>query len=346
MSHFLPKRKSTPTVVAALAAAASTAIAAAIWNRYKAKQAERDDPPIGRFIDVDGVRLHYTDTGRGPCVVLLHGNTVLLQDFEASGVTGMLAKDHRVISFDRPGFGYSERPRNRLWTAQAQAALLQRALELLGADRPVVIGHSWGTLVALSLAVDSPAQVRGLVLVSGYYFPSARLDVAMTAPAAMPVVGDVLRYTASPFAGRLLMKKTVQAMFAPASMPEAFFGSMPREMLLRPSQIRATSEDAALMIPAAAQLRDHYPSIDMPVRIFAGAGDKVVDPESHSARLHRVLPNSTLDVEPDAGHMVHYKIAALICAAVSDIRAHTPHSATADGSDRSDSDQPEAIAAS
>lgn len=50
--------------------------------------------------------------------MLQHGNTVLLQDFEASGVTGMLAEDHRVISFDRPGFGYSERRRNRLWTAQ------------------------------------------------------------------------------------------------------------------------------------------------------------------------------------------------------------------------------------
>jgi hypothetical protein len=58
------------------------------------------------------------------------------------------------------------------------------------------------------------------------------------------------------------------------------------------------------------------------------------------------LPNSTLDVEPDAGHMVHYKIAALICAAVCDIEAHTPHSATADGSGRSDADQPEAMAAS
>jgi pimeloyl-ACP methyl ester carboxylesterase len=96
------------------------------------------------------------------------------------------------------------------------------------------------------------------------------------------------------------------------------------------------------MLPAAARLRDNYPSIDMPVRIFAGAGDKVVDPESHSARLHGVLPNSTLDIEPDAGHMVHYKIAALICAAVSDIEAHTPHSATAD----SDGDQLEAMAAS
>ncbi|GJH12760.1 alpha/beta hydrolase [Caballeronia novacaledonica] len=346
MPSILRKPKAVSPTTGVLALVATAAAAAACWNRHKAKQVERANPPLGRFIDVNGVRLHYTDTGTGPCVVLLHGNTVLLQDYEASGVTAMLAEGHRVISFDRPGFGYSDRPRKRLWTAQAQAALLQGALQLLGVDKPVIVGHSWGTLVALSLAVDFPDQVRGLVLISGYYFPSARLDVAMIAPVAVPVLGDVLRYTVSPFTGRLLIKRTVEAMFAPASMPDEFFEAMPAEMLLRPSQTRATSEDAAFMISAAARLRAHYPSIEMPVRIFAGAGDKIVDPESHSARLHGVLPNSTLDVEVDAGHMVHYKIAGLVCASVADIEAHTPRSPGAGETGGSDANYPDAMSVS
>jgi pimeloyl-ACP methyl ester carboxylesterase len=44
--------------------------------------------------------------------------------------------------------------------------LLQRALVQIGVEHPVVVGHSWGTLVALGLAVDLPAYVRGLVLIS------------------------------------------------------------------------------------------------------------------------------------------------------------------------------------
>ncbi|WP_235025363.1 alpha/beta fold hydrolase [Caballeronia terrestris] len=253
--------------------------------------------------------------------MLLHGNTVLLQDFICSGLIDRLSERHRVIAFDRPGFGYSERPRDRLWTAQAQAALIQQALAQIGVEQPVVLGHSWGTLVAMGMAVDFPTDVRGLVLISGYYYPTARLDVALTAPAALPLLGDAMRYTVSPLTGRVLLKRTVEAMFAPRPMPADFFDVMPREMILRPLQIRAEAEDAAFMIPAAARFRTEYAKFDMPVAIFAGAGDKIVDPKSHSTRLHQELPSSTLVVAPDSGHMVHYALAKEVVDAVNQMSA-------------------------
>ena len=135
-----------------------------------------------------------------------------------------------------------------------------------------MVGHSWGTLVALGMAADLPADVRGLVLISGYYYPTARLDVALTAPAALPLLGDALRYTVSPLTGRLLLKRTVKAMFAPAPVPDDFFDVMSREMMLRPLQIRAEAEDAAFMIPAAAQFRAHYPKLDIAGEYFRGRG--------------------------------------------------------------------------
>jgi pimeloyl-ACP methyl ester carboxylesterase len=299
-----------------IAAAATAAVVTALWVQHRARKAERENPPAGRFVEVDGVRLHYIEKGKGPAVVLLHGNTVFLQDFIGSGLFDRLAEHHRVIAFDRPGFGYSERPRDRLWTAQAQAVLLQQALAQIDVERPVLVGHSWGTLVALGLAVNFPAYARGLVLISGYYYPTSRLDVALTAPAAVPLLGDALRYTVSPLTGRLLLKRTVKAMFAPAPMPEDFFDVMPREMMLRPIQIRAEAEDAAFMVPAAAQFRHHYSNLALPVRIFAGAGDRIVDVESHSARLHRAVPHSTLTVSREAGHMVHYELADEIVDAI------------------------------
>ena len=316
MARSFKKLGPTPRTVGELAAAATAAAITALWVQHRARKAERDNPPIGRFVEVDGVGLHYIEKGEGPAVGLLHGNTVLLQDFIGSGLI-RLAMNHRVIAFDRPGFGYSERPRDRLWTAHAQAALLQRALVQIGVEHPVVVGHSWGTLVALGLAVDLPAYVRGLVLISGYYYPTARLDVALTAPAALPLLGDALRYTVSPLTGRLLLKRTVKAMFWPAPMPDNFFDVMPREMMLRPLQIRAEAEDAAFMVPAAAQFRHHYAKLTLPVSIFGGAGDKIVDVESHSVRLHRDLPRSTLTVVPGAGHMVHYALADEIVDAIN-----------------------------
>jgi pimeloyl-ACP methyl ester carboxylesterase len=313
-----PSRQN-PTAGRALPSLALTAGALAslaVWNLYHVRKAERRNPPIGRFIEVDGIRLHYLEKGTGPAVVLLHGNTVALQDGLCSGLFDRLAEKHRVIAFDRPGFGYSERPRDRLWTSRAQAQLLHEALEKLSVEQPVVLGHSWGTLVALDLAMDFPADVRGLLLVSGYYYPSARLDVVISAPAAIPLLGDTLRYTVSPLSARLLLKRTAEAMFAPAPVPENFFAAMPRDMLTRPLQIRAEAEDAAFMIPAAARLHKRYPELTMPVAIFGGADDKIVDVEAHSVRLHRDVPQSALNVIPRAGHMVHYQSAEQIERAI------------------------------
>src|SRR5436309_1995698 len=80
--------------------------------------------------------------------------------------------------FARPGFGFSERPRWRIWSAEAQAEVLHKALITLDARRVVLVGHSWATLVAIALALRDQANTAGLVLLSGYYFPTPRVDVA------------------------------------------------------------------------------------------------------------------------------------------------------------------------
>ena len=117
-------------ITIALGVAAALA-GAALYNRSQTRRAERDNPPVGRFLELDGTRLHYLDegpadagttgVGGGPPVVLLHGNTVTLDDWIVSGVFDLVARSRRVVAFDRPGFGYSERPRDRSWTPAAQA---------------------------------------------------------------------------------------------------------------------------------------------------------------------------------------------------------------------------------
>ena len=288
--------------LALFAAAAATAV----WVQSKARRAERDNAPAGKFIYIDGVRLHYVVRGEGPPVVLLHGNTVDSADFEASGLIDALARDHQVVAFDRPGFGHSSRPRDRLWTPSAQAALLHRALAGLGISRPLVIGHSMGTMVALAMALDFPASVAGLVLVGGYYYPSMRIDALLTAPVALPVVGDVMRYTVTAVSARAMLGRVVKAMFAPNEVPARFHTTVSREMMLRPLQIRANAEDAAFMIPQARALAKRYQALSLPIALIAGGDDKVIDIDSQSRRMHQELRHSHLTVVPHAGHMAHY----------------------------------------
>jgi pimeloyl-ACP methyl ester carboxylesterase len=183
--------------------------------------AERKHPPIGKFIECDGVRLHYLERGdpTGPSVVLFHGNGSLIQDLILSGLVDRLAGHNRVLCFDRPGFGYSQRPRARIWTATSQGALFVKALNQLGVRDPVVLGHSWGTLVALAIGLQDTYPVRGLVLASGYYFPTPRWDFWMMSGPAVPVLGDLMRYTIAPVISWAIQPVALRTLFAPRSIP-------------------------------------------------------------------------------------------------------------------------------
>lgn len=296
--------------------AAAAAAATAVWVQTRARLAESAHPPCGKFRYLDGARLHYLDRGTGPEVVLLHGNSVSLADYQATGLIDRLSRDHRVIAFDRPGFGHSTRPRDRLWTPSAQAALLARALAVLDVHRAVVIGHSMGALVALAMALDAPTRVGSLVLIGGYYYPAPRLDALLSAPLALPVLGDVMRYTVAALAARATLNGLVREMFAPAKVPAAFFPALAREMMLRPLQLRADAEDSAFMMPAARALSARYGRLTLPVTVIAGAQDRIVSAKAHTRRLHAELPQSHLVLVPRSGHMVHHAAPDAIMAAV------------------------------
>ncbi len=289
----------------------------ATWNQVLARKAERANPPKGKFVEVDGIRLHYVDRGHGEPVVLIHGNGSMVEDFEASGLIDMAAAHHRVIAFDRPGFGHTGRPRTTVWTHHAQADLIHQAMARIGVVKATVLGHSWGCSVALAMAERHPQAVKALVLASGYYFPSARSDVFTMSPPAIPVIGDVLRFTLSPMLGRLMWPALMGKIFGPEDVP-AKFGAFPSEMALRPSQIRASAADTALMVPDAAEASPRYAAIETPTVIIAGTDDKIVDFEGQAARLHGVIPNSVLRPIPGAGHMIHHTATQAVMEAIDE----------------------------
>jgi pimeloyl-ACP methyl ester carboxylesterase len=302
-----------------LVATAAALAAMALYNDFRTRKSEREHPPTGRFITVDGVRLHYTERGEGPPVVLLHGNILSAADFALSGLLDLIAGRHRVIAFDRPGFGYSDRPRGSAWTPAAQANVLRDACAALGIERPIVLGHSYGAVVALELAVNHPEDVSGLVLLSGYYYPTLRADALMTLPGAIPVVGDLINYTVAPLLGAALLPSLFKGMFAPLRVPRRFTRGLPRGLSVRPGQIRAESQDGSTMVPAAAALMPRYRELRLPVAIIAGTQDRVVDVERHAVRLHTEMPQSTLLLVPDVGHMVHYAVPEQITEAIETI---------------------------
>jgi pimeloyl-ACP methyl ester carboxylesterase len=299
----------------------AAAVSAALIQ-YKVRRAEAQNPPAGSFIEVDGVRLHYVERGVGIPLVLLHGNGTMAQDFEISGLVELASSKYRVIVFDRPGFGYSERPRSRIWGPQAQAHLLHHALKQLGVEQCILLGHSWGTMVAVAYALKYPADLRSVVLLSGYYYPSLRLDVPLFSMPAVPVIGDLMRYTISPWIGRAMWPRLLHKMFGPGPLsPKAF--RLPTWMTLRPSQLRAAAAESALMIPASIGLMREYSKLTIPVHIMAGSADLFVSTGAQSARLHRRVRESTFREKAGAGHMIHHIVPEEVLEVID--KASGPH---------------------
>jgi pimeloyl-ACP methyl ester carboxylesterase len=112
----------------------------------------------------------------------------------------------------------------------------------------------------------------------------------------------------------LLMAK----IFGPQSMPKKFEG-FPKGMALRPSQIRASAAESALMIPDAFHYRDEYANLKMPLVIVAGNEDRLVDIDAQSARLHRDVPQSRFHRVPGTGHMIHQTATGVVMSAVDEV---------------------------
>lgn len=304
-----------PRTLAALALFGFAAAIAA--NALVARRAEQRHPPRGRFLSVEGVRLHVREAGppNAPVIVLVHGNLVHAQDWWESGVAPLLARTHRVIAFDRPGCGFSARPLGRLWTPAAQAALLAQALRHLGVGPAVLVGHSLGVQVCLRLALDFPAHVRSLVLVSGYFMPRFRADSLLAGVQALPLIGDAALWTLTSPLARALGRITAKLLFSPRRAPERFIKQI-LPLSFRPGQLRATLEDGFFMWPEAMALARRYREISVPALVLAADEERVVHQQRQSPALVERLASGRLVWLGAAGHMAHYTATERIVDAI------------------------------
>jgi len=322
-----------------VAAFAAGALVVRAVVRAKTRAAERAHPPTGRFVEVDGVRLHVVALGPedGTPLVLLHGMGVTGAEFLLSALPGLAAgRGYRVLVFDRPGYGWSSRPRGgEPWPPEAQARLVHGALRELCGDRPaIVLGHSWGTLVAVALALEAPQAVRALVLEAGYAFAVPRLEILLLAPLAAPLLGAAWRHTFAPLVLRATWPLVARRMFAPADVPPAFRERFPVWLSLRPSQLRAVGAESLQLMQAAARLERRYREIAVPVAIVAGSGDRIVDPSRHSSRLAREIAKEHLRWIEGVGHMVHQSAPRTVLESIDALVA-LPHDAPRVGAGRS-----------
>lgn len=281
------------------------------WTWVLGRRAERSFPPLGQLVAVQDIRLHYVE--QGPAgdpsatvpIVLVHGAFGALQDFTAT-ILDDLARSHRVIAFDRPGHGHSERPAPPwVGTPAAQAALIHEALVALGVNRPLVVGFSWGGTVALSYALQFPGETGALVLLASPSYPWPDPIERKYFIPTWPLLGPLLVHTIVAPVGQLLSMRGVAHAFYPLPVSPAFARS-PYPLATRPGSFAANAEDMRLLKDAVRDMSARYGELTLPMALIHGDRDRTVRLKTHSAPFHANVPASELAVVPGAGHQLLY----------------------------------------
>lgn len=290
--------------------------AVTLWRAARAEaRAEASHPPRGQLLHLERATVHAEVMGDGPDVVLIHGSSGNSRDMTFA-IAPLLAERYRVIVFDRPGLGYSDPLHRHGASIAEQAEVLAEAAHQLGAERPVVMGQSYGGAVALAWAVHHPDRIAALVPVAAASHPwEVPLDL-------------FYRVTSSPL-GRLLavplltawvpaakVDQALAEVFAPQQVPQGYASHFGPGLTLRRGSLRANAAQRANLLAEIEALAPLYHRIAVPTEIVHGTADVTVDPGLHSENLAHRIPGAAITWLEGVGHMPQHVATADVVAAI------------------------------
>lgn len=302
---ILKRRRFLATAGATMALAAC---AGSPRSPVDAANAEAAYPPLGKLYGPPGRRIHATDEGAGdgPPVIMIHGASGNVRDWTFD-IAPMLAAGRRVIAMDRPGFGYSERPHDEYaWTPYAQAAQLREAAGLMGAKRPILVGHSWGASVALAWAQMAPDDVSGVVSVSGVTMPWRGVAPVLDSLGFGPVIAAAYHRRLVSTAEEGGVERFIDRAFRPQAPPEGYLDYVGAPLALREKTLAANSADLANTQRGVKLVAAGYANLKPPIEILHGDADWLLDVEQHALAFAETAPNARLTILPGVGHMAHH----------------------------------------
>jgi pimeloyl-ACP methyl ester carboxylesterase len=240
------------------------------------------------YVEADGFRIRYSEGGSGAALVCLHGGGGL----RLAPAHDILARDHRVIAIEMPGFGAS--PENtRSASIEDLARTMNDAVSALHIGQHSLMGTSFGSKVALWMAILRPELVDSIVLIS---------------PAA-------IREQKGPVPTHVTPEEAARLLYAhPERQPKT--PSPPREIVAK----HAALTSRLLGPPRDAPFEARLATLPHPVLALFGTADKVTPPEG--AHLFReILPNCNIVMVYDAAHAIDADRPEALASIVGDFLA-------------------------
>ena len=289
--------------IAGLSVAAGL-VGAGLYSARSAKRAEALVPMDGRLVDAGPYRLHVTEQGEGPPLLLIHGLGAQLRSF-AQGMVDELARDFRVIRVDRPGSGYSPPLPSRSQHLADQAEAIAALIDALKLGNPWLVGHSLGGALSLHVAERYSDKVAGLALIAPATQAVTQVpEVFRGLMVPLAMAGLVSRTIAVPL-GLATRDKVLEQVFRPEPVPADYLTAGGGALALRPGNIAAACADLQLARTDAEAMVARYGALQAPVAILYGRGDNLLDPEVHGQRTVEAIPGARLTLV-DGGHMLPF----------------------------------------
>jgi pimeloyl-ACP methyl ester carboxylesterase len=301
----------------ALGAALTWIVSRVIEARY---------PPRGRFVAIEGGRLHVIEAGptdRRPLgtIVLLHGASgSAAEPFLALGEK--LSGRYRVLAVDRPGHGWSDRIAGDAAASPVrQAALIAEGLRALGVSRAVIVAHSLAGSIAPNLALDHGDVTGGLALLAPVTHPWPGAGLSWYYGPATSALGWLFTRTLTTPLGLALMGPAVTGVFAPQAPPPGYIDAAQVPLVLRPRTFQANAADVAGLYAAVSAQAGRYRDIRVPTVVISGGADPIVWTDLHSRALEREILGAKLIVLPGVGHMPHHVAPDVIAGEIEALAA-------------------------
>ena len=275
--------------------------------------------PASRFLNVDGVRIHYRDEGSGPPLVLIHANFGSLLSWD--GWIDPLKDSHRILRFDMTGHGLTGPDTSGDYSLERTVQLTERFVDALGLTRFSIGGTSLGGTVALHYAAAHPDRVDRLILLN----PGALEGRSMQrAGRSVPPIANILEYITP----RALAKYMLTSRFGDPSKVDDKLIDQWYEMWLREGQRAAIL--ARLRTYSSADLNKVTAAVRVPTLILWGEKNPQA-PVEQAEQLRKMLSNSPrVDIitYPGVGHMAADEAGPVIAR---DVRAYLEGQVTGGG---------------
>lgn len=250
-----------------------------------------------KFIEIDGMQVHYRDEGAGFPIVLLHGTASSLQTWDAWNQE--LIKDYRVIRMDLPAFGITGPNKNADYSIKNYTAFLHEFLVKIQIEKCYLVGNSLGGNIAWNYTANHPEKVAKLILIDASGLPTNKPQPLVFRMAKTPILNTLFLYLTPKY----FIEKNIQEVYADDSKITDELITRYHKMALRTGNRQAFIDRAKIdFTPNEFKITKKLKSIQIPTLLIWGEKDTWI-PLENGKQMHRFLPNSKLVILENSGHV-------------------------------------------